>query len=68
MRVNNGQTTFIVRRGGLCYNKIIMEWTEDFFFFPSFFTKEEINYFHEVLKEIQSHAHFCEKKEKKNQG
>lgn len=52
MRVKNGHATFIARHGGLYYNNINMEKTEEFFISLAFFTRDDINYFHKLAKEI----------------
>lgn len=58
MRVNNGHATFIAIYGGLYYNNINMKKTEEFFISLSFFTREDINYFQKLAKEILDSSYF----------
>lgn len=58
MRANNGQATYIARHGGLYYSNINMKKTEEFFISLTFFTREEINYFHKLAKEIPEPSYF----------
>lgn len=57
--VNNGQATFIARRGGLYYNNINMKKTEEFFISLAFFTRDKIKKFHKLAKEILDPSYFC---------
>lgn len=58
IRVNNGEATFIARHGLLYYNYFYMKKTEEFFISLAFFTREEINCFHKLAKEILGPSYF----------
>lgn len=65
LRVYNGQATLITRHGGLYYNNISMKKTEKFLFSLPFFTREKINYFHQLAKRTLDASYFHGKMVKK---